>query len=214
MHQSPQPIIKREWSRLPHPLIATAYFFWQRTLDITVALLGLLLLISISPIIWLANQLCSPGPLFYRQVRLGIAQQPFTMFKLRSMIQTAESDGARWTAKNDKRVTRIGQYLRKSHLDELPQCWNILKGEMSLIGPRPERPEFVALLLKEIPHYQLRYRVKPGLTGWAQVNYGYGDSVEDARIKLKYDLMYITNQSWQLDLTILRRTFAVTLKGR
>lgn len=130
------------------------------------------------------------------------------------MIINAESNGIAWTAVADPRITRVGRFLRQTHLDELPQCWNILKGEMSLIGPRPERPEFVAFFIQQIEGYAKRHYINPGLTGWAQVNYKYGDSVEDAVIKLRYDLEYIVHHSWQLDLAILLRTFTVLFKGR
>ncbi|MEZ4726566.1 MAG: sugar transferase [Caldilineaceae bacterium] len=202
------------WSRFPCTLFATAYPYTQRLLDIFISLLGLLFLELILPFLWLANLFLAPGPLFYRQTRVGLCGRPFTLIKLRSMVVTAEQNGAVWTAEGDPRITRVGHFLRRTHLDELPQCWNVLKGEMSLIGPRPERPEFVTILTEQIEGYTQRHAVKPGLTGWAQVNYEYGDSVEDARIKLKYDLEYIEWRSWRLDLLIVLRTFRVILKGR
>jgi len=202
------------WSRFPYTLFATAYPYTQRLWDFFLSLLGLLLLGLLIPPLWFANLLFAPGPLFYRQTRVGLGGRPFTLVKLRSMIVTAEQHGAVWTAEGDPRITPVGHFLRRTHLDELPQCWNILKGEMSLIGPRPERPEFVALLTQQIAGYAQRHSVKPGLTGWAQVNYEYGDSVEDARIKLMYDLEYIERRSWEMDLRILLRTFGVILKGR
>lgn len=166
------------------------------------------------PFIWVANQFFAPGPLFYRQTRVGLHGRHFTILKLRSMIVMAERHGVVWTVEGDSRVTAVGRLLRQTHLDELPQCWNILKGEMSLVGPRPERPEFVLLLAERIEGYTKRHVVKPGLTGWAQVNFEYGDSVKDAQIKLKYDLEYIARQSWWLDAVIILRTFGVILKGR
>lgn len=147
-------------------------------------------------------------------MRVGLYGRPFTLIKLRSMVVTAEQNSAVWTAEGDPRITRVGHFLRRTHLDELPQYWNILKGEMSLIGPPPERPEFVALLTEQIAGYAQRHAVKPGLTAWAQVNYGYGDSIDDARIKLKYDLESIQRQSLWLDLLIVFRTFDVMMKGR
>lgn len=188
--------------------------YWRRFLDSLVALLGLFLLALLLPWLWLLNRCWAPGPLFYRQTRIGLGGNRFEIIKLRSMIVDAERNGIAWTAANDPRITPVGHFLRRTHLDELPQCWNILKGDMTLIGPRPERPAFVKLLTRRIHDYALRHTVKPGLTGWAQVNYGYGDSVDDARIKLKYDLAYIHDQCWRLDLLILARTFRVLLKGR
>jgi len=187
---------------------------YRRLFDLTSVFFGGLLLLIIMPWIWLANWWWAPGPLFYRQRRVGRHGRIFHMLKFRSMVVDAERNGIAWTAVADPRITRVGHLLRQTHLDEIPQCWNILKGEMTLIGPRPERPEFVELLTQHIDGYALRHTVKPGLTGWAQVNYEYGDSVEDAAIKLRYDLEYIGRQSWQLDLTILLRTFTVIWKGR
>jgi len=197
-----------------HPSLTPRYRFVRRFLDICVGGLGCLLVLLLGLLLWIANLRYAPGSLFYRQTRLGLAGQPFTIIKFRSMIQGAEKTGAQWTSENDARITPIGHFLRRTHLDELPQCWHLLTGEMSLIGPRPERPEFVGLLAQKIEGYHRRHSVKPGLTGWAQVNYGYGASVEDARIKLKYDLEYIAHQSWQLDLMILLRTFSVLWDGR
>lgn len=201
-------------SYLPRTLTAKTYPYTQRFFDIIAGLIGVLVLAMFIPICWLANLIWAPGPLFYRQTRIGLRGRHFTMIKFRSMVVTAEQNGAVWTAKADPRITSVGCWLRRTHLDELPQCWNILRGEMSLIGPRPERPEFAALLAQAIKGYNRRHQVKPGLTGWAQVCYGYGDSVEDARIKLNYDLEYIAHQSWLFDLIILLRTMGVFWKGR
>ncbi len=213
MQQYPQSV-RWVWSRVPHTFVAMAYPYLQRCADLLAGLLGLLLLALLSPCLWIANELFAPGPLFYRQKRVGLHGRPFMMIKLRSMVVSAEEQGVVWTATDDPRITPVGWFLRRTHLDELPQCWHILKGEMSLIGPRPERPEFVTLLAQKIEGYAKRHSVKPGLTGWAQVNYGYGDSVEDARMKLKYDLEYINRQSLWLDLLIIVRTFGVIWKGR
>ncbi len=183
----------------------------KRAMDLAFALVASLgfglLLGPLALAIWLE----SPGPIFYRQRRCGRNGAPFWVYKLRSMVPDAEKAGAQWAEKRDPRVTRVGRILRKTRLDELPQVWNILKGDMSLIGPRPERPEFVAQLQEQIPFYRSRLSVKPGLTGWAQVRYRYGSSVEDARIKLEYDLYYIKHQSLFLDLAILFRTVGVVL---
>lgn len=188
--------------------------YWRRLLDILLATGGLLLLALLLPWLWLANRCWAPGPLFYRQMRVGLGGAIFEIIKLRSMIVDAERGGIAWTAVNDPRITAIGHFLRRTHLDELPQCWNVLKGDMTLIGPRPEQPAFVELLTSHIDGYALRHTIKPGITGWAQVNYGYGASVADARIKLQYDLEYMAHQSWRLDLLILLRTFRVLWKGR
>jgi lipopolysaccharide/colanic/teichoic acid biosynthesis glycosyltransferase len=148
----------------------------------------------------------------YRQQRAGLHGRSFNLWKFRSMRQNAETFGACWAARRDPRVTRVGAFIRAHRIDELPQLANVLRGEMSLIGPRPERPIFVAQLIREIPDFAARTRVLPGLTGWAQVNYPYGASVEDARIKLDYDLYYIRNRSLLLDLRILLRTVGVVLR--
>lgn len=184
----------------------------KRAIDLcfaVVASLGLLLLLPIlSAVIYLE----SPGPIFYRQQRSGKNGRVFWVYKLRSMIPNAEKAGAQWAQENDPRITKVGRFLRKTRLDELPQVWNLVRGEMSLIGPRPERPEFVAKLQEQIPYYRSRLSVRPGLTGWAQVCYRYGNTVEDARIKLEYDLYYIKRQSIMLDVSILLRTVGVVLK--
>jgi sugar transferase (PEP-CTERM system associated) len=153
----------------------------------------------------------SPGPVLYRQKRVGLYGREFTVYKIRSMRLDAEKDGAVWAGKNDPRVTRIGRFLRKTRIDELPQLVNVLKGEMSLVGPRPERMEFVRELIPLIPYYDARHSVKPGITGWAQVCYPYGASVEDARIKLEYDLFYIKNMSPLLEAEIILKTIGIVL---
>jgi len=173
-----------------------------------------IILFFMSPVIALAViaiKLDSPGPVFYTQQRVGKDRQVFTIYKFRSMESGSEKAGARWAAEKDPRVTRVGKLLRLTHIDELPQIWNIFKGDMSLVGPRPERPEFVDTLEDELPYYYVRHTVKPGLTGWAQINYRYGASVEDAHIKLEYDLYYVKNMSVFLDLKILLRTVGVVL---
>jgi lipopolysaccharide/colanic/teichoic acid biosynthesis glycosyltransferase len=153
----------------------------------------------------------SPGPVIYRQERVGLGGKPFTIWKFRSMRNDAERAGPIWAALGDARVTRIGAFIRKVRIDELPQLVNILRGDMSLVGPRPERPHFVTQLAAQIPLFHERAQVKPGLTGWAQVNYPYGASVEDARAKLSYDLYYIKHRSVLLDLVILLATVRVVL---
>ena len=191
------------------------YAIFRRTLDIVFSLLGGVALLFLIPFVWLANLTTSPGPLFYWQERVGLSGQPFRMVKLRSMHVNAEANGVQWAEKDDSRVTRIGRILRKTHLDELPQAYNVLRGEMSIIGPRPERPEFTALLTEQIPNYQTRHLVKPGITGWAQVNQEHSASVDETRTKLDYDLYYVHHRNWRLDMRILIRTIGaiVMLRG-
>ncbi|MGD8466749.1 MAG: sugar transferase [Anaerolineae bacterium] len=193
--------------------------FWaaKRLFDLLTSVLGLLVLGLALSWIALANAIWSPGPLLYWQTRVGKGGRTFTLVKLRTMVPNAEQDsGAVWSTEEDERVTAVGRFLRRSRLDELPQCWNILRGEMSLIGPRPERPEIVAQLVRQVPFYQARHAVRPGITGWAQVRYHYGSSVNDALVKLQYDLYYIKHQSVYLELSILVKTAAVILglRGR
>ena len=160
----------------------------------------------------LAIRIESGGPAFYRQRRVGLYNQAFDIIKLRSMRQDAEvAGGAVWAAERDPRVTRIGRLIRKVRIHELPQCWTVLKGEMSFVGPRPERPQFVGELERQLPYYAGRHTVKPGITGWVQINYPYGASTEDARHKLEYDLYYAKNYSPFLDLLILLQTLRVVL---
>jgi len=188
-----------------------------RVLDSLAALIGLFGLGLVCPVIAIANAIWSPGPLFYRQTRVGRSGKVYSIVKFRTMIPNAEGrSGAVWAEAQDPRITAVGHMLRKSRLDEIPQFWNILKGEMSLVGPRPERPEFVEQLAKQIPFYKSRHAVKPGLTGWAQVRYPYGASVEDSLMKLQYDLFYIKHQSFFLNFLILYKTIRVVLglKGR
>ncbi|MCU0522805.1 MAG: exopolysaccharide biosynthesis polyprenyl glycosylphosphotransferase, partial [Anaerolineae bacterium] len=189
----------------------------KRVIDIALALMGLVVLGLVSPLVALANAFWSPGPLFYRQQRIGKGGRPFTVVKLRSMIPDAERcTGAVWCGQGDPRITRVGHLLRKSRLDELPQVINVLKGEMSVVGPRPERPRFVGQLSRELPLYRARHAVKPGLTGWAQVHLEYGDSIEDSRAKLEYDLYYVKHACLYLDLLTLLHTVRVVigLKGQ
>jgi len=189
-------------------------FKLKRISDLLIAAFLLLLLSPILIITALAIKLDSPGPIFYSQLRNGHNKIPFRVYKFRSMYQDAEKQGAQWAQQRDPRITRVGYWLRLMRIDELPQLWNVLKGDMSLIGPRPERPEFDTKLAAQIPYYNLRYLVKPGITGWAQVLYPYGASVEDAREKLSYDLYYIKNYSIGLDLKIVLKTIRVVLLGK
>jgi exopolysaccharide biosynthesis polyprenyl glycosylphosphotransferase len=187
----------------------------KRLIDVCAALSMLLLFSPIMIVAAIAVKLDSPGPIFYSQVRNGSHRNSFWVRKFRSMYQDAEQrGGVQWAKKNDPRITPVGNFLRLTRIDELPQIWNVLTGEMSLIGPRPERPQFDEQLAEEIPYYNLRYLVKPGITGWAQVMYPYGASVEDAYEKLSYDLYYIKNYSIWLDLAILFKTVRVVLLGK
>ncbi len=182
-------------------------FSWLKRLrDFVSAVAAIVLFAPLMALIALAVKLDSPGPVLFRQTRVGWKGRPYRLLKFRSMRQDAEAGGARWAELNDPRVTRVGKWIRRLHIDELPQLFNVLAGQMSFIGPRPERPEFVRYLEREIPLYPLRHSVPPGITGWAQVKYPYAASVEDARQKLQYDLYYIRNASPLLDLRILLLT--------
>lgn len=187
----------------------------KRGLDFVSALVLGLSTLPLYPLLALLIKLDSPGPVFYRQKRVGRDSEIFKVIKFRSMIQEAEQHGAQWAAKNDPRVTKIGKFLRKTRLDEIPQLWNVLKGEMSFAGPRPERPEFVfgTSMQRKIPFYQIRHLIKPGLTGWAQINFQYGSSYEDTLGKLQYDFYYLKNRSFLLDLAIILKTIKIILGG-
>lgn len=211
---------ERLWSLvLPdeaHSLRANLYALWKRVMDIILALIGLTIFAIVSPLLALMIKADSRGPMFYTQTRLGLGGKPFRIVKLRSMVVNAEHGvGPQWAQENDVRITRVGKFLRRSRIDEVPQLINVLRGEMSIIGPRPERPEFVETLAREIPYYRARLAVKPGLTGWAQVRYRYGNTQEDALRKLQYDLYYIRHQSPLLDLLITMKTIStmVTFAG-
>jgi exopolysaccharide biosynthesis polyprenyl glycosylphosphotransferase len=179
-----------------------------------VALIGAILSLPIVLLTAVLIKLDSPGPVFYRQERVGQNGRLFTLLKFRSMRVDAEEAGPVWAIKDDDRVTRMGRIIRKIRVDEIPQFWNILRGEMNFVGPRPERQHFVAQLAQEIPYYEQRHLIPPGLTGWAQIKYAYGASIEDARQKLQYDLYYVKNQSLILDAIILFETIKIILFGR
>jgi exopolysaccharide biosynthesis polyprenyl glycosylphosphotransferase len=185
----------------------------KRLLDIVCGATIAVIFTMVFPFAAIAIKLDSPGAIFYKQERIGLNGKKFTIYKLRSMVQNAERNGkAQWAVKGDARITKVGNFIRKTRLDELPQAINILRGEMSIVGPRPERQQFIDKLEQQIPNYGTRLTVKPGLTGWAQVKYGYGSTIEDAQLKLKHDLYYIQHQSLLLDLQILLRTFSVVFK--
>ncbi len=187
----------------------------QRAYSFLFALAGMILTLPLMALIWLLVRISSPGPAIYRQRRVGRQGRVFEVLKFRSMYQDAEArTGAVWAAQNDPRVTPLGRWLRKLRLDELPQFFNVLRGEMSIVGPRPERPEFVEVLSRQIPYYNQRHVIPPGITGWAQINHRYGDSLEDVVTKLEYDLYYLKHMSFSLDLYILFHTAKVMLFQR
>jgi sugar transferase (PEP-CTERM system associated) len=194
---------------------STAFIAVRRVVSIVISLIGLLGALPLLPLIMLAIRLDSRGPVFYSQTRVGKGGRVFKAVKFRTMRQDAEAaSGPKWAGDNDPRVTRVGKFLRSSRLDEIPQLWCVLRGDMAFVGPRPERPEFIEWLSKEIPYYGVRHMVRPGLTGWAQVKYKYGSTVEDAREKLQYDLFYIKNASIGLDLLIVFQTVKTVLLRR
>lgn len=195
--------------------ITATKMLFKRIFDVGLAVTGLLVAAPLVPFVVLAIKFDSKGPVLYRQVRMGQREKNFVLYKFRTMRTDAETEtGAVWAEKNDPRITRIGRFLRKSRLDEIPQLYNVLRGDMSMVGPRPERPEFIEKLKEIIPYYSERHFVKPGITGWAQVKYPYGASVEDAVEKLRYDLFYIKHFSPPLDVLILLETTKVILFGR
>jgi exopolysaccharide biosynthesis polyprenyl glycosylphosphotransferase len=192
-----------------HPV----YFAAKRAMDVLISIAGMFLFVPFAPFVILLVKLQDGGPVMYSQIRTGLHNQPFRIYKFRTMGVNAEKDGAQWAKLGDERATTIGRFLRKTRLDEVPQFWNILKGEMSFIGPRPERPELVETIEKEVPFYRYRHLIKPGLTGWAQINYPYGASIEDARQKLSYDLYYMKYGTITRELHITLRTIVAMVKG-
>lgn len=194
---------------------SNAFRFTRRVVSVVISLVGLVLALPLVPFVMLAIKLDSKGPVLYKQARVGKAGRVFNVIKFRTMREDAEAaSGPQWAGDNDPRVTRIGRFLRTSRLDEIPQLWCVLKGDMAFVGPRPERPEFVKWLSEEIPFYGVRNMVRPGLTGWAQVKYKYGSTVEDAREKLQYDLFYMKNASIGLDLMIMFLTIKTVVLRR
>jgi exopolysaccharide biosynthesis polyprenyl glycosylphosphotransferase len=185
----------------------------KRLADLILATSGIVLAAPVMLLAAILIKLESPGPIFYSQIRMGRFRRPFKIWKLRSMRRDSEENGPQWARENDVRVTRVGRLLRATRLDEVPQFVNVLRGEMSFVGPRPERPEFVDKLAEGIPFYDQRHLQKPGVTGWAQINYPYGATVEDALNKLEYDLYYVKHASLLLDLQILLRTVGAVMKG-
>jgi lipopolysaccharide/colanic/teichoic acid biosynthesis glycosyltransferase len=206
-------IVWQDWSEVPINIRYGGYPASRLVFDkIFATCLGIL----VFPVVFLAMlaiKISDRGPIFYKQVRLGLYGKPFNIIKLRTMVLDSELSGPQWAKVGDTRVTLVGKWLRKTRIDELPQLLNILRGEMSLIGPRPERPEFYEMIEQTVPKFRLRLGCKPGLTGWAQVNYPYGSSVSDSKNKLLYDMYYIKNADWILDFRIIMRTFIATIKG-
>ena len=186
----------------------------RRIVSTLTAAAGLLLFLPFFPFVALMVRLSSPGTIFFRQTRVGLGGRNFTVYKFRTMRTDAEVAGAKWATKNDPRVTRVGMFMRKIRLDEVPQLWNVLRGDMGFVGPRPERPEFVPWLSEQIPYFDLRHMIRPGLTGWAQVRYGYGSTLAETREKLEYDLYYIKHMSLGLDLLIMFETIKTILRRR
>ncbi|SHF55384.1 exopolysaccharide biosynthesis polyprenyl glycosylphosphotransferase [Flavobacterium fontis] len=187
------------------------YLLFSRVFDVLFSVIGLLLGLVFFPIILFGNLIGNRGPLFYTQERVGKNGEVFRIYKFRTMVKNAEANGAVFTTANDTRITAFGKFMRKTRLDEFPQFINILRGDMSIIGPRPERPVFVQQIAENMPFYETRHVVKPGLTGWAQVNYSYGDSIDDSLVKLQYDLYYIKHRSIFLDINIVIKTFSTIL---
>ncbi|MGZ3773955.1 MAG: exopolysaccharide biosynthesis polyprenyl glycosylphosphotransferase [Pseudobdellovibrionaceae bacterium] len=213
----PVKLITSDWffssegfSSLSNPLL----IFSKRLIDILISSVFLVVSLPIQALVFLLIKLESKGPAIYKQVRTGKNGIPFTIYKFRSMALDAEVNGAQWAIKNDPRITKVGSFIRLTRLDELPQLWNVLKGEMSFVGPRPERPNFNEILEKQLPYYDLRHSLKPGITGLAQVLYPYGASVEDSKQKLQFELYYIKHNSILLDFKIILKTIAVVLGAR
>jgi sugar transferase (PEP-CTERM system associated) len=194
--------------------MSTLQQLFRRLLSLTVSFIALVICLPFIPLIILAVRLSSPGPIFFSQSRVGQRGRLFTVYKFRTMRKDAEAQGAVWAAKDDPRVTPIGRFMRNTRLDEIPQLWNVLRGDMAFVGPRPERPEFVQWLSREIPFYDLRHMIRPGITGWAQVRYRYGASLEETKRKLEYDLYYVKHQSIGLDLLIMFETIKTIILRR
>lgn len=184
----------------------------RRIVSTLTAAVGLLLFLPFFPFVVLMVRLSSPGPIFFRQTRVGLGGKTFSVYKFRTMRTDAEVAGAKWATKDDPRVTSTGKFMRKTRLDEVPQLWNVLRGDMGFVGPRPERPEFVPWLSEQIPYFNLRHMIRPGLTGWAQVRYGYGSTLEQAREKLEFDLYYIKHMTLGLDLLIMFETVKTIIR--
>jgi len=198
---------------LSRPVRVYGYGPLKRAIDVTLVILTAPVSLIAGGLIGAAVRLGSPGPVVYRQEREGYDGDRFILYKFRTMVEDAEIDGPKFTAEDDPRLTSVGRWLRKTRMDELPQLWNVIKGDLSLVGPRPERPVFVADFTRAIPFYASRHLVRPGVTGWAQVNYGYADDEADTVEKLTYDLYYVKNMSLGLDINILGKSIWTVLSG-
>jgi exopolysaccharide biosynthesis polyprenyl glycosylphosphotransferase len=216
----PIQLLETDWilrSFVDHSRVSGFYEFGKRIIDLFGGLVGVIFLLITYPFVSLAILIDSGRPVFYSQTRSGRGAQPYRILKFRTMIQDAEADGQpHWAKEDDERATRIGRFLRKTHLDELPQFLNVLRGEMSLVGPRAERPELVTMFERHVPFYRARLLVKPGITGWAQINFGYASTIEETIVKLEYDLYYIKHRNLIMDFVILLRTPATVfgLRGQ
>jgi lipopolysaccharide/colanic/teichoic acid biosynthesis glycosyltransferase len=212
--------LETDWilrSFVDHSRVSGFYEFGKRIVDILGGLVGVLLLVIVFPFVSLAILIDSGRPIFYKQTRSGRGAKPYQILKFRTMVRDAEADGIpQWAKEDDQRATRIGRFLRKTHLDELPQFLNVLRGEMSLVGPRAERPELVVMFERHVPFYRARLLVKPGMTGWAQINFGYASTIDETVVKLEYDLYYIKHRNLILDFVIMLRTPATVfgLRGQ
>jgi lipopolysaccharide/colanic/teichoic acid biosynthesis glycosyltransferase len=198
---------------LSEPVRRASYAPVKRVLDVILVGLSIVVWLPLALIVALIVRMDSDGPILYRQARVGRHGKLFTLTKFRTMVDNAEEEGPQFTLQDDPRITRTGRFLRKSRLDELPQLWGVLRGELSLIGPRPERPVFAEEFSREIPFYEARHLIRPGVTGWAQVNYGYADDQAETIDKLTYDLFYIKHSSFWLDLHIVGRSIWTVLTG-
>lgn len=208
------PSLNENWLWDHEPTTNSPYYsLFKRLIDVVLSLVAIACFLPFFPLLALFIWIDDRGPILYSQERIGLHGIPFRIYKMRTMRIDAESQGAQWAQKNDQRVTRLGRFLRKSRIDEFPQFYNILRGEMSLIGPRPEREVLAQQIEHDLPHFRFRVLTKPGLSGWAQINYGYGANLEETTIKLSYDLYYIKHASIALDLLIVLRTFSAMMRG-
>jgi exopolysaccharide biosynthesis polyprenyl glycosylphosphotransferase len=220
LSRMPIRLLETDWilrSFVDHSRVSGFYEFGKRIVDVVGGLVGVLFLVVVFPFVSLAILIDSGRPIFYRQTRSGRGAQPYQILKFRTMVQDAEADGVpQWAKEDDQRATRTGRFLRKTHLDELPQFLNVLRGEMSLVGPRAERPELVAMFERYVPFYRARLLIKPGMTGWAQINFGYASTIDETVVKLEYDLYYIKHRNLMMDFVIMLRTPATVfgLRGQ